>query len=302
MMPISKSNSSSWLRPSAARGQGQARPHGMCALRCWSWHRFCVQGGGMVVRKSLGLLFGALLSPVTGLVSWVRQSRMFHPRGLLFQAEVEVLASDGAELAVARRLSGPALVRWSSAWWKRGDWPDVLGCALRFSELPLGLTPRAGDQDLLFATIRRPWTLPFAPLATDVRDFLANDYYAVSPFEVAGLGRIEWRLRAEPSEAPRALPWEAPNRASRLHHAVASGRGVVSLEYAPYRPPHRIGDTRSFRPLVRLRLLHALDLDQEGLRFDPFRAGRGIVPVGVVQWVRRLTYASSQRFRPVASG
>jgi hypothetical protein len=47
-------------------------------------------------------------------------------------------------------------------------------------------------------------------------------------------------------------------------------------------------------------LLHVLDLDQEALRFDPFRAGRGIVPVGFVQWVRRLTYASSQRLRPGA--
>jgi hypothetical protein len=259
---------------------------------------------GMFARKFLGLILGAVLAPATGLVSWIRQSRMFHPRGLLFAAEVEVVASDGVELSVARRLGGPALVRWSSAWWKRRDWPDVLGCALRFSELPLGVSPRAGDQDLLFATIRRPWTLPFAPFATDVTDFLRNDYYAVSPFEVQGLGRIEWRLCAE---TPRAVSQaaahgpEAPHRSGRLERAVAAGVATVLLEYSAYRPPHRISDTSSFRPLVRVRLLHPLGLDQESLRFDPFRAGRGIVPVGLVQWLRRLTYASSQHARPAAT-
>lgn len=256
------------------------------------------------MRKVVGLFLGAVLAPVTGLVSWIRRSRMFHPRGLLFAAEVEVLASEGTELGVARRLGGAALVRWSSAWWKRGDWPDVLGCALRFCELPLGVSAGPKDQDLLFATIRRPWTLPFAPLATEVRDFLANDYYAVSPFEVAGLGRIEWRLRAETASTSlredAGVP-EIPNRAARLERAVAGGLGAVLLEYAAYRPPHRISDTRSFRPLVRVRLLHRLDLDQEALRFDPFRTGRGIVPVGLVQWLRRLTYASSQRARPASS-
>lgn len=255
---------------------------------------------GMALRKSVGLLLGAVLAPVTGLVSWVRQSRMFHPHGLLFEAEVDVVARDEPELAVARRLAGPALVRFSSAWWKRGDWPDVLGCAVRFSELPLRVAPHAGDQDLLFATIRRPWTLPFAPLATDVRDFLANEYYAVSPFEVAGLGRVEWRLRIEPGSETARDP-DAPNRASRLERSVARGRVLLSLEYAPYRPPQRFRDTRSFRPVVRIRVIRALELDQEALRYDPFRAGRGILPVGVVQWLRRLTYASSQRARPAAS-
>lgn len=253
----------------------------------------------MALRKSVGLLLGALLAPVTGLVSWLRQSRMFHPRGLMFEATVEAVGHEPAELAVARRLAGPALVRFSSAWWKHGDWPDVLGCAVRFSRLPLGVAPQAADQDLLFATIRRPWTLPFAPLATDVSDFFANEYYAVSPFAVAGLGRIEWRLRAEPARAARDA--DAPNRASRLERRVASGLALFSLEYAPYRPPHRFRDTRSFRPVGRIRLVRALELDQEALRFDPFRDGRGIVPVGVVQWLRRLTYASSQQARPVAS-
>jgi hypothetical protein len=41
-----------------------------------------------------------------------------------------------------------------------------------------------------------------------------------------------------------------------------------------------------------------VELDQEALRFDPFRDGRGITPVGFVHSMRKLTYLASQRARP----
>ena len=96
-----------------------------------------------------GRIAGHALSPFTGLISAARQSRMFHPSGILCAAEAEPIATTGAAGEVAARLAGPVLVRWSSAWWKTGEWIDVLGCALRFSEAPLGVEPKPSDQDLL---------------------------------------------------------------------------------------------------------------------------------------------------------
>jgi len=242
----------------------------------------------------VGLVLGALLAPLTGFVSFVRRSRTFHPRGVLCRAEIEAVTDDPALALVAAALQGPALVRFSAALWKRGEFIDVLGCALRFLREPLGTTPGAGDQDLLFATIRRPWTMALAPFATDVRDFLANRYYAVSPFQVAER-RVEWRLSPErPSPA-------GASRGQRLERAIESGSLALILEWAPYRPPWRAFDESAFRPLARVHRFELLDLDQERLRFDPFRAGRGITPVGFVHWLRRATYAASQRARP-ASG
>ncbi len=212
---------------------------------------------------------------------------MFHPTGVVLRGEVTAIGEEPVARALARRLQGPALLRWSSAWWKRREWPDVLGCAIRFTELPLRSDPHDSDQDLLFATIRRPWTMAFAPLATRYHDFLDNDYYAVSPFQAGDLGRVEWRLR------PVAPSPHARSRDARLL-AACEQKAAAVLEYAPYRDPLHVGDDRAFRPLARVELREPITIDQSALRFDPFRAGRGIVPVGIIHGLRRATYASSR--------
>src|SRR4051794_13282844 len=111
----------------------------------------------MSFSERVGELVGWAMAPVTGGVSALRRARMFHPKGVVYRAEVTP-AKDTRWRAVAERLSGPAMARLSSAWWQERDLPDALGCALRFGD----------DQDLLLATIRRPWTTPFAPLSTRV--------------------------------------------------------------------------------------------------------------------------------------
>jgi hypothetical protein len=219
---------------------------------------------------------------------------------------VDVMPGAAEAQGVAARLVGPALVRWSSALWKdspakgsgtRRERPDVLGCAIRFSQEPLDTRPKLEDQDLLLATIQRPWSMPFAPLTTRQHDFLANDYYGVSPFEVAPLGRIEWRLVPEKLDAERLLPASA-TRAERLAAALREGSATLRLEWAPYSGPLRRPAAELFAPLVRLKLTAQLELDQEALRFHPFRAGRGIEPVGFVHAMRRATYLTSQALRP----
>ncbi|HWA74063.1 MAG TPA: hypothetical protein VG937_17090 [Polyangiaceae bacterium] len=217
---------------------------------------------------------------------------MFHPAGILCRARVEIVTEEPHLRAVAERLQGSALVRLSSALWKAHEWPDVLGCALRFSENIERVVPLASDQDLLLATIRRPWTLPFAPLSTRYQDFFENCYYAVSPFEVPPLGRVEWRLVPEPGSSSEL------HREDRLLHRLAAGTANFLLECARYRSPWKAFDERPFRPVVRVRALEVSELDQEALRFDPFQAGRDLTPVGFVHSLRRATYASSQQARP----
>jgi hypothetical protein len=239
-----------------------------------------------------GRALGLALAPFTGLLSAARRARMFHPNGVVCSARAEPVALSGPARDVAERLAGPVLMRWSSAWWKHVEWMDALGCALRFTREPFGTEPQPGDQDLLVATIQRPWTLPFAPLSTHHRDFLANTYYGVSPFEVPPLGRIEWRLCAQQPASGIG------SRRERLARAIAEKRAIVVLEWAVYAGAFQRPVPAHFAPLLEIHLTGEVDLDQRALRFDPFLAGRGLEPVGFVHALRRSTYRASQALRP----
>jgi hypothetical protein len=241
-----------------------------------------------------GQLLGGLVAPFTAVLSALRQSRMFHPRGITCAARVMAEPARPELAGVAEALAGVALVRWSSALWKHGEHTDVLGCALRFTTPPLTIEPKPGDQDLLLATIQRPWTMPLSPFSTRTHDFLANVYFGVSPFEVAPLGRVEWRV------APLAPSPAGADRRERLGLAALS-RARLSLELAPYTGPWRRPDPARFARVAVIELTSELALDQEALRFDPFRSGRGLEPVGFVHALRRATYAASQRGRPRAA-
>ncbi len=243
----------------------------------------------------VGLLLGGLLAPVTGLTSFFRRARTFHPEGQVFRARVEAAVSSGPLAPVAARLEGDALVRLSTALWRGGrEWVDALGLAIRFRRSPQ-VSPDAApdDQDLLFATIRSPWTTLIAPLSTEPHDFLSNDYYAVSPFAVVGLdflGKVKWRLvSAGPS-------FGNGNRAERLASAVEAGTAVFQLEARGLGLRHR------WHKVATVRLKEAVAIDQAALRFSPFRTGRGIEPRGFIHALRHATYAASQSLRPAGDG
>jgi hypothetical protein len=232
-----------------------------------------------------GVTLGWLIAPAFALTSALRRARTFHPSGEVFTARVEPV--DGGA-RTGEWLRGPALVRFSSALWKGGrERLDVLGCAIRFrrSEHP---SPDAepGDQDLLLATIQHPWTMPLAPLTTDVHDFLANDYFGVSPFEAPGLGRCYWRLRPE-----RHTDDEHASRAERLRRAVTRSEARLHLEA-------RKDGEHAWTPVAVIALRSLVEIDQARLRFSPFRDGRRIVPHGFVHGLRRGVYALSQHARP----
>lgn len=236
----------------------------------------------------LGVAAGWAVAPFFALVSFVRHARTFHPRGPVFQGDVSRHPEVPPELhGLADRLLGSALVRFSGALWKRSQrLPDVLGCAVRLCRGRASATPDADDQDLLFATIRRPWTMAGSPFTTDVKDYLANDYFAVSPFEVGYDRSVYFRLH--PIHASQQ---GGQTRNERLHEETRHGSAEleIDLSTSPFGP---------WMPLLMITLDRAAAVDGETLRFLPFRDGRGVRPAGFVHALRAGVYALSQRARP----
>jgi hypothetical protein len=242
------------------------------------------------VSEKYGMLVGSCLAPITAALSRARRARMFHPDGVVYQANVVPATLNPQLLPIAERLAGLALVRFSSALWRGGrQWPDVLGAAIRFGWVGVKPGP-ALPQDLLLATIRFPWTMPFAPFATNFRSYLWNHYHAVSPFEVPGVGRVKIRLRS-----PRLGNGSMETRAEHLRQAASEGQARFELQFRRL----DVGPLwRHWQPVASITLIGQFDADQAALRFSPFRSGAGIQPVGFVHALRLAAYAASQQARP----
>lgn len=239
--------------------------------------------------SAVGRVAGWAMAPLFGLVSHARHARTFHPRGPTYHARVSVhVQAPPRVTSVAQNLEGPALVRFSGALWKHAEHvQDVLGCAIRFQRDDRETAePAADDQDLLLATIRRPYTMPFAPISTDVEDYLGNDYFAVSPFD-AGIGAPIY-VRLHPV---RRSSRSTGTRREKLAGDVAMGEPLLDLEYGdgPFGP---------WFPLATIRLVREAHVDGEALRFRPFRDGRGLHPKGFVHALRVGVYTISQWARP----
>jgi hypothetical protein len=249
----------------------------------------------MGLREATGRAIGGVLAPAAWVASLTRGARVFHPDGVVYFAEVKALSCDGAVGDLAQRLEGTALARLSGGVWRyrgaKSEWlPDVLGVSLRFrSSLEISPLASTGDQDLLFLSFRYLPLLPLAMLTTNRRDFLANDYYAQLPFHVEGLGRVEFRL------IPLRAASVEGDRRERLARAAAAGLAVLRLEV------RKTGRPREWMPVVDIVLREQVEVDQQVLQFDPFRSGKGIVPVGLLQNVRLVTYAASYLGRTLAA-
>lgn len=234
--------------------------------------------------EAVGTALGWAAAPLFAAASSARHARTFHPVGIVLSAEVSPAVGDGS--AVGRRLCGPALVRFSPALWRHElPLPDALGCSIRFRRSRVASAdPQPGDQDLLLATIRRPWTMFFAPFATRVHDYLANRYFGVSPFDVPPLGTVYIRAR------PLGVQAEGDTRNARLLTAARSGAELILEARRTW--------TRTWTPIAVLDLGPRVEIDQERMRFSPFRTGRDLVPRGLIHAMRRGAYAASQAARP----
>ena len=235
----------------------------------------------MGAREVIGRVIGILAAPLAATASLIRGARVFHPDGVLHRAEVRAAAAT----PLARSLEGPALVRLSGALWREmpgSEPPDILGVAVR-------LQPgEKTAQDLLFATFRSGLALPLGPFTTDAHDYLSNIYYSALPSRAPELGRVELRL------VPGPAPTSGRSRAERLQRVVDAGLAVLWLEVRALRPG------AEWRRLAAIELRERLPGGGEELRFNPFRAGLGIQPTGLLQAVRSVVYPASQLGRTTA--
>lgn len=231
--------------------------------------------------EQLGRTAGWLVAaPTFAALSALRRSRPLHPHGSLLEGSCVPAPAPDDLAPIAEATAGAVLGRFSGALWKNPTThlPDVLGCALRIG----------GEQDLLFATIQRPWTTALAPLTTDVDDYLANYYFAVSPFTLADVPR-RFYLRLRPI---RTELGSGVDRDDRLHATLRLAGVGLAIE-ASYRA--RIGYQEIAR--VTFDRIATPDAEGEAIRFDPFKTGRGIRPSGAIHALRRGAYAASQATR-----
>ncbi len=238
----------------------------------------------MRLGEALGRVVGGILAPWAALGSLARNARLFHPDGVVYWANIEPIVQEGIHGEFAKRLRGPALVRFSGGVWRNEkEWPDVLGIAIRFvsSKSARVQTPAPGDQDLLFVTSRRSMLLPLAPLFTNTHDFLANDYHALLPFAVDDIGRVKFRIVA------MRIPAQTGKRREKLAARVAAGTAVFRIEMKVM----KLG--AKWREVATVDIREKANVDQKALAFYPFRSGRGIVPVGAMQMIRAAVYPAS---------
>lgn len=223
-----------------------------------------------------GCILGYPLGAVTGTISFLRASRMFHPKGIIALARVENLKPDLISF------HPNVLVRFTSAMWKYKTWPDVLGITMRFSQEE-NFTERHKplDQDLLCVSFPHPWQTPIGPFLTNFRNFFSNTYYAVSPFSYQEDLWI-FRLTLEDKRP------EYADRSQHIRENIQNG-GVIWLWM-------KQGKEDWIR-VSRITLLKEVFLDQEKLYFNPFQNGLNLHPRGFVHHLRIGSYRASQAGR-----
>lgn len=223
----------------------------------------------MTFLEKSGRVLGYILGCFTALGSFLRKSRLFHPVGILYEARVK---SD---------IVPPyALVRFSGAWWKDKEWPDVLGISIRFSSSPTFMTnPHEDDQDLLFATFPKAWMIFMGPFITDHHHFLNNKYYAIKPFRRGGL-TTKYKISSEHHPGPGS-------RINQLREIQKQKNITLFLWELD-------SLTQNWRIKGEIKLIKESQLDQDFICFNPFQNGHGIIPQGFIHHLRIGSYKLGQ--------
>lgn len=239
----------------------------------------------------LGLWAGSMLAPLLTMGSFLRQARVFHPRGIYFQAKVEPAQNVDPKFAdLADGLSkGDTLIRLSAGFSKmrRSMLPDVLGMAIRFNtKASDDFAVQAGTQDVLMITSKTALMLPFAALQTNQNDFLANLYHGMGNYEITDQNGMRLRLTPLPQSGS-----SGEDRYEKIRDAVATDMVAFLLETASNANPDH------WYPLVRIQLTDEVKIDDRKMSFWPFFTGQGIRPQGFIQYMRPVPYLSSQFVR-----
>lgn len=225
----------------------------------------------------------AVLETLWGTLSAARGRRIFHPRGVAFEAE---LAMSGRSAPLGAPLfdepgSHRALVRLSRGAGLPDALPDTLGLAVRVCDVH----GPGRHQDLLMNTsadvpVGHHLILP-AP-----RGWFRQSYSSVLPYRIGTAVRLIGAVPATPPPA-RGAP---PGSLGELEAALARGPVAFTLSLAP------LGGR--WTPAGRLTLGERRPADvAEDIRFNPWHTGGGIRPAGPLQGSRLAAYRGSQRGR-----
>ncbi len=226
-----------------------------------------------LVEATLGIAAAALFSTTSA----IRGARTFHPIGAAFEATFTVVepAGVGVKLLDTPR-THDAVVRLSRGVGVREPWPDVLGLALRVVDAH---GPGA-HQDLLLATSgERPVV---RHLFVPTTSFGGIRFSSVLPYRL-GDRDVLFGARSDDLDGRRLLL----NDIDR-HRSTSPVR--FTFDIATLRGPWE-----AFARVDIGRQLSGRTAD--ALRFNPANTGGGIRPIGVLQAVRRLSYAASQAGR-----
>ena len=225
----------------------------------------------------VGMLAGCALAILIFFRSLFRGARSFHPQGTICSAEVTALDD-----VVGPRLAGAAQVRLSgSSEHENSPNQTILGMGIKFAH-----------QDLPLATFESFAHAGDATKATNVTDYLANQFASVSPWNVRGLGVMWLRAMPEPSVDTTGV------RTARLAAEIAANRAKFVLEART--APNADGPLHS--RLVEIRLTEVLATDDPHFKITMFHTGGGLVPTGFRNGVRSIVYPVSQLARHLRGG
>jgi hypothetical protein len=226
-----------------------------------------------VLGRLIDRTLGRLVAPTFGLLTRLRGARAFHPEGHVYAAEIEM-----APIAPFEPGRYQGVVRLSRGVGLPEPWPDFLGLAVRM----LDADGVGGIQDLLLVSSLS--AVGARQLIVPRRGYGGAFYSSVLPVQVGSRKVI---IGARPVWAGRAYP---ATRLAQVDSAVgAELRGFDLLLAQP------LG---AWSPLARVDLVRVLPAaDSAGLGFHPYHQAAGLAPVGMVNALRRRSYAASQRAR-----
>jgi hypothetical protein len=225
--------------------------------------------------NAVGYAVGLVLA---GLAA-IRRGKPVHPQGAVYEAELVVPSHRGplghTELfgSSGRR---PALVRFSRSLGLPRPLPDLLGMSVRVPD-----AYGAGHhQDFLMVTsVDAPVMHHLFVPASDVQQ---RAYSSSLPYRAGDRTLLVGALPRPESPRPAGA-----DELERLAAAAATGALVFDLAVA--------GVWGRFEPLAELRIGARLPVEADALRFNPWNAGGGLEPTGLLNRLRDYAYPLSQR-------
>ncbi|HSP28939.1 MAG TPA: hypothetical protein VLN74_10365 [Ilumatobacteraceae bacterium] len=226
-----------------------------------------------LVEATFGIAAAALFSATSA----IRGARTFHPIGAAFEATLTVEQPAGVGVKL---LDTPgthdAVVRLSRGVGLRESWPDILGLALRV----LDAHGSGAHQDLLLVTSgERPIA---RHLFVPTTSFDGIRFSSVLPYRL-GDRTVLFGARVDDVDGPRLLR-------NDIERDDTTNPVRFTIDIATLRG--------AWEQVARLDIGRQLPgQTADALRFNPANTGGGFRPVGVLQAVRRLSYAASQAGR-----